>query len=1558
MINISLQFVYRTFYEFELYLTSSAKINLEYFSLSSNIINSLMGGYENYKIQSYEEAVYSTYNITLDNKNYIEDLSHTANYREYVCLDGDREINAETKILLGTFRVLEGDVGEDLRSLIKLVINGNIFQFYTKSILYGVPDGFGDIYKSFSLKSIDHYKTKRNLLRRKGLSTLNVTKNFITCKYDVNGVSDIQICNPNSIQYIKYVVSSNGTAYTNEDLLESNAIINYHQGSIVNIYLYDDFNLQSFFSGSTYLYEADFSNVKLETVVSLYRIFSECINLKNVIWDKLEYTGTSLGYAFYNCKKIENIILPGRDLRDIQYAFNGCDNIKSVTGVFEYIENANYAFSNIKSSKELTIDFTCRTGDKKALLGQAEKMFADSTSLEKIIFRNIYTKFIYSMKEMFSGCTSLKELDLKKFDFYALVNGYRLFYNCKSLQNIYNFKFSPVGKFPPSYNSLTSYKNYISLFEECNSLKEIDLSLWKDSGEKNLSLSRLFYNCYNLTNINISNLNTYYITDFSKMFYGCGALQELDVSSFNTENATNMNGMFQYCQSLRELDLSNFTFTSIKYKEGTDIDRYDYQGVQNFLRGCTMLQSVKLGKGPLAMSGLFSSDYVNQGFTSENQAGLDSVRIDTFYNFLDGRGSDKINTIGTLYMPYVKQTLINNNIRPANNNFNVSGIPLSICSSTCTWNPSTETLETFPIQYSESNPSLYDVLPDSWNIKLTGYVSTNSITCIYDIPSSGTYMLYRNDTCIDSSRKIKLYNNYNDYVLGIYEELTVNSNKSYTVPSGEIIVNIPIKEQAISFKQFFYDITTLKHVSFSGLKSDITDVESMFYNCSSLEEIGNIRSMKIFNTKNKFNWNGRCTATSGNQLFYGCSSLKNMDLTSISGSFATMDQMFYKCSSLNEFPKIDFNSCTSAVSMFRECSSLETAAFKNDIQHITNFQGMFYLCKKLQYCVFIKDSLQGAQDMSYMFSGCELLHTVEYEDQNTQSLKNMSYMFNDCAALYSIDLTQLNLKSVTNVSYMFQNCKNLHYVQMYQGEDKFPTSISNFQNMFGPVVTSNSKCILTHGWFIFNDDEDCYKKITSPSTRVLPPYWNITSGRIITNIYEAANYNDELYSQLSGGYGIALLGDSFLKKYKKEGSDTMDHILESVTITDITDNKVVYDGAPIHTFWGSDGYRNLKRYKVVFKFIKDIDVFTFGGMYGMFENCFSLRESDLHQFNNSKMCTLAGMYWNCHRLEKLTTFDSNGLTLFSSHNVCDISGMFKNCYELKRVDFSKMNLSKLVFANEVFKNDKIVLIHDKIPEDYAFFEWDKILSQSQDYFTIAAVCTIMGVMTKGVLFTIEYTGCYLGIFEGTVGTEVCSTIITNSFKPPIQSFMSIAKDSASTGLAGGGVGAIIFIAFTAVVTTHKILSGMRDDGYWMDSGYGVENFILGNQEFNTILSFNSMFKNCTSLLEADFKNVSITHNNPIQFDNMFLHSFVKEVWFGSNFNIPKKSSFVKMFKRAHYLGNVVFSGNCDDSSSDVSNMTQYAGKKANACSFSYNKNAISYNKIIDKFDKRYAINPF
>ena len=44
----------------------------------------------------------------------------------------------------------------------------------------------------------------------------------------------------------------------------------------------------------------------------------------------------------------------------------------------------------------------------------------------------------------------------------------------------------------------------------------------------------------------------------NSMFEDCNSLKSLDVSSFNTANVTDMGYMFAYCSSLTELDVSGF----------------------------------------------------------------------------------------------------------------------------------------------------------------------------------------------------------------------------------------------------------------------------------------------------------------------------------------------------------------------------------------------------------------------------------------------------------------------------------------------------------------------------------------------------------------------------------------------------------------------------------------------------------------------------------------------------------------------------------------------------------------------------------------------------------------------------------------------------------------------------------------------------------------------------------------------------------------------------------------------------------------------------------------
>ena len=68
----------------------------------------------------------------------------------------------------------------------------------------------------------------------------------------------------------------------------------------------------------------------------------------------------------------------------------------------------------------------------------------------------------------------------------------------------------------------------------------------------------LFRNCYDTTEIDLSNFDTLEITDMTFMFIDCWSLTSINFSNFNTSKVTSMNCMFSDCRSLTSFDLSLF----------------------------------------------------------------------------------------------------------------------------------------------------------------------------------------------------------------------------------------------------------------------------------------------------------------------------------------------------------------------------------------------------------------------------------------------------------------------------------------------------------------------------------------------------------------------------------------------------------------------------------------------------------------------------------------------------------------------------------------------------------------------------------------------------------------------------------------------------------------------------------------------------------------------------------------------------------------------------------------------------------------------------------------
>ena len=101
-----------------------------------------------------------------------------------------------------------------------------------------------------------------------------------------------------------------------------------------------------------------------------------------------------------------------------------------------------------------------------------------------------------------------------------------------------------------------------SFFKELKSLTSI-------SGLENLNtthvtdMSKMFYNCNNLSSLNLSQFNTGNVEKMNEMFYYCRELKSLDLSAFNTAKVNNMYRMFYYC-FVKTIDLSSFNTANVE----------------------------------------------------------------------------------------------------------------------------------------------------------------------------------------------------------------------------------------------------------------------------------------------------------------------------------------------------------------------------------------------------------------------------------------------------------------------------------------------------------------------------------------------------------------------------------------------------------------------------------------------------------------------------------------------------------------------------------------------------------------------------------------------------------------------------------------------------------------------------------------------------------------------------------------------------------------------------------------------------------------------------------
>ena len=334
-------------------------------------------------------------------------------------------------------------------------------------------------------------------------------------------------------------------------------------------------NMSYIFSGCSKLTSLDVTHFNTAKVKNMHNMFSSCSSL------------TSLDVTHFNTAKVE----------DMYGMFYSCSSLALLDVTHfntENVTNMGYMFYNCSSLTSLDVAHF-NTANVKVM----SYMFSSCSSLTSLYLTNFNTEKVTNMENMFSGCQALTTIYASsKFVTTQVTKSSGMFNKCEKLKGEevwtkdkatdktfakieggYFSRAIPRVKYADGTLTffLTSKETLGENEYELNSGKNLPewvkhtFSITKvvfDTSFANArptSCYKWFFWCEKLNQVEgIKNLNTKEVTDMADMFYECRDLSSLDVSGFNTEKVTDMSGMFYECISLKLLDVAKFNTANVK----------------------------------------------------------------------------------------------------------------------------------------------------------------------------------------------------------------------------------------------------------------------------------------------------------------------------------------------------------------------------------------------------------------------------------------------------------------------------------------------------------------------------------------------------------------------------------------------------------------------------------------------------------------------------------------------------------------------------------------------------------------------------------------------------------------------------------------------------------------------------------------------------------------------------------------------------------------------------------------------------------------------------------
>ena len=340
-------------------------------------------------------------------------------------------------------------------------------------------------------------------------------------------------------------------------------------------------NMERMFIECSALLSLDVRNFNTANVTDMSYMFANCVALTSLYLTNFNTEKvTDMDSMFSRCKALTTIYASSKfvttQVSNSSSMFYNCEKLKGEVVVWTKDKATDKTFAKIEGGyfsgriprvkyADGTLTFFLAS---KENLGENEYELNSGKNLPEWVKKHIFgiTKVVFdtsfanarptSCYMWFYLCGNLNQVEgIKNLNTKEVTDMADMFCKCRDLSSL------DVSGF-----NTEKVTDMSGMFNECISLKLLDVAKFNTANVK--SMSNMFYYCQNLASLNVTNFNTANVTNMQGMFSGCPALTTIYASDkFVTTNVETGSNMFFNCIKLKGF---------IDYKNNSDKTDHTY----------------------------------------------------------------------------------------------------------------------------------------------------------------------------------------------------------------------------------------------------------------------------------------------------------------------------------------------------------------------------------------------------------------------------------------------------------------------------------------------------------------------------------------------------------------------------------------------------------------------------------------------------------------------------------------------------------------------------------------------------------------------------------------------------------------------------------------------------------------------------------------------------------------------------------------------------------------------------------------------------------------------